>query len=132
MQSTDEQEISAVLIRYASGIDRRDWQLFRSCFTEDARSEYGEFGQWNSAEQITAFMQQAHAGMGHTLHRLGNFAIEVKGRDATARSYVDALLTPGSGGGEVHRGVGFYDDEFVKTDGGWRIKFRRFTLVQLS
>jgi 3-phenylpropionate/cinnamic acid dioxygenase small subunit len=128
---TDEREISAVLIRYATGIDRRDWTLFQSCFTDDARTEYGAFGQWNSAAQISAFMQEAHAGMGHTLHRLSNFVIAAQGDGAVARSYVDALLTPGAAGGDVHRGVGFYDDELIKTERGWRIKFRRFTAVQI-
>jgi SnoaL-like domain len=128
---TDEQEIIAVLTRYASGIDRRDWRLFDSCFTADARTDYGAFGQWSSAAQITAFMQQAHAAMGPTLHRLSNFVIAAPGAGAIARSYVDALLMPGPAGGEVHRGIGYYDDELIKTAQGWRIKVRRFTAVQI-
>ena len=132
LTSTDEREIIALLIRYATGIDRRDWPLFETCFTEDARTDYGLFGQWSSAAQITAFMQQAHAAMGPTLHRLSNIVISVKGSSATARTYVDALLMPGAVGGEAHRGVGFYDDELVKTEQGWRIRIRRFTAVQVG
>jgi hypothetical protein len=128
---TDERQIIAVLIRYATGIDRRDWPLFETCFTEDARTDYGPFGQWSSAAQITAFMQQAHAAMGHTLHRLSNFVIAAQGPGAIARSYVDALLMPGPGGGDVHRGIGYYDDELILTAQGWRIKVRRFTAVQI-
>jgi 3-phenylpropionate/cinnamic acid dioxygenase small subunit len=127
----NEQEIIALLTRYATGIDRRDWPLFQTCFTEDARTDYGTFGQWTSAEQITAFMAQAHAAMGHTLHRLSNFAIAVQGERAVARSYVDALLMPGPAGGDIHRGVGFYEDELVKSAQGWRIKVRRFTAVHI-
>jgi hypothetical protein len=128
---TDEQEIIAVLIRYASGIDRRDWPLFETCFTADAHTDYGTFGQWSSAAHITAFMQQAHAAMGPTLHRLSNFAIAAQESGAIARSYVDALLMPGAAGGDAHRGIGYYDDELVKTAQGWRIKARRFTAVQI-
>jgi hypothetical protein len=127
----DEREIIALLTRYATGIDRRDWTLFQTCFTDDARTDYGTFGQWESAAQITAFMLAAHAGMGQTLHRLSNIVITARGNRATARSYVDALLMPGEGGGDVHRGVGFYDDELVKAEQGWRIGFRRFTAVQI-
>jgi hypothetical protein len=127
----DEQEIIAVLTRYATGIDRRDWPLLQSCFTEDVRTDYGTFGQWSSAAQITAFMQQVHAAVGPTLHRLSNFVIAAQGSGAVARCYVDALLLPGAAGGDVHRGIGFYDDELVKTTHGWRIKFRRFTAVQI-
>jgi hypothetical protein len=128
---TDEREIIAVLVRYATGIDRRDWPLFETCFTADARTDYGTFGQWSSAAQITAFMQQAHAAMGPTLHRLGNFVIAAQAPGASARSYVDALLMPGPAGGDVHRGIGYYDDELIKTAQGWRIKVRRFTAVQI-
>jgi len=127
----DEREIAALLTRYATGIDRRDWATFQACFTDDARSDYGTFGQWSSAAQITAFMQQAHADMGDTLHRLSNFVIERQGEGAIARSYVDALLMPGPAGGVAHRGIGFYDDELVKTEQGWRIRYRRFTAVQI-
>jgi hypothetical protein len=128
---TDEQEITALLTRYATGIDRRDWAMFQACFTDDARTDYGSFGVWVSAAQITASMQEAHSALGYTLHRLSNFVISVLGQRATARSYVDALLMPGAGGGEAHRGVGFYDDDLVKTEQGWRIRFRRFTAVQV-
>jgi 3-phenylpropionate/cinnamic acid dioxygenase small subunit len=128
---TDELEIAALLTRYATGIDRRDWSTFQACFTDDARTDYGSFGQWSSAAQITAFMQQAHADVGHTLHRLSNFVIERQDEAAIARSYVDALLMPGLAGGEVRRGIGFYDDELVKTEHGWRIRYRRFTAVQI-
>jgi 3-phenylpropionate/cinnamic acid dioxygenase small subunit len=126
----DEQEIIALLTRYATGIDRRDWPLFQSCFSADARTDYGTFGQWNSAAQITAFMEQAHAAVGHTLHRLSNFTIAAHEEGATARCYVDALLMPGPQGGDIHRGIGFYDDELVRTAQGWRIQSRRFTAVQ--
>jgi SnoaL-like protein len=128
---TDEQEITALLTRYATGIDRRDWAMFQACFTDDARTDYGGFGVWGSAAQITSFMREAHSALGYTLHRLSNFVISVQGQRATARSYVDALLMPGAGGGEAHHGVGFYDDELVKTEQGWRIRFRRFTAVQV-
>jgi hypothetical protein len=50
---------------------------------------------------------------------------------AAARCYVDALLMPLPTGGQVHRGIGYYDDELVKTERGWKIKRRRFTAVQI-
>jgi hypothetical protein len=128
----DEREIAALLTRYATGIDTRDWPLFETCFAADARTDYGALGRWSSAAQITAFMRQAHAGVGQTLHRLGNFVITAHGQGACARSYVDALLMPLSTGGDTHRGVGYYDDELVKTtDLGWKIQRRVFTAVQL-
>jgi hypothetical protein len=29
------EDVTEVLVRYATGIDTRDWELFRSCFTDD-------------------------------------------------------------------------------------------------
>ena len=34
----DRQDISELLVRYATGIDRRDWPLFRTVFTDDCRT----------------------------------------------------------------------------------------------
>jgi hypothetical protein len=127
----DEREIVALLTRYATGIDTRNWPLFESCFAADARTDYGAFGRWTSAAQITAFMRDAHAEVGLTLHRLSNFVVTAEGEGAGARSYIDALLMPISPGGDIHRGVGFYDDELTKTVLGWKIQRRRFTAVQI-
>ena len=40
----DRQDVSDVLIRYASGIDGRDWTLFRTVFTDDAMIDYSSAG----------------------------------------------------------------------------------------
>ena len=127
----DEREIVALLTRYATGIDTRNWPLFESCFADDARTDFGAFGRWTSAAQITAFMRDAHAEVGPTLHRLSNFVVRAEGHGASARSYIDALLMPKSADGDIHRGVGFYDDELTKTELGWKIQRRRFTAVQI-
>jgi len=128
----DEREIVAVVTRYATAIDRRDWALFRRCFTEDIEADYGSFGKWRGVGEVLGFMEPGHAVLGPTLHRLSNIVVAGTGDSATARTYVDALLTSKEPGGETHRGIGYYDDELTRTREGWRIKRRRFTAVQLS
>ncbi len=127
----DRQDISDLLVRYATGIDRRDWPLFRTVFTADCELDYGEIGAWNGVDAATEFMTQTHALAGHTLHRLSNQAISVDGDTAVARTYVDALIMFGDNQSGVN-GIGFYDDEIVRTDDGWRIARRRFTAVRVS
>jgi 3-phenylpropionate/cinnamic acid dioxygenase small subunit len=123
------QDIAEVLVRYASGIDRRDWDLFRTCFTEDLQADYGEMGgTFASADEITAFMERSHREVGHTMHQLSNLDIRVDGRTATARSYVEGILVAADGRTGLNP-VGFYDDELVRTTEGWRIARRRFTPV---
>ncbi len=46
----DRQDISELLVRYATGIDRRDWPLFRTVFTDDCVLDYGEIGHWTGVD----------------------------------------------------------------------------------
>lgn len=125
---SDVDAICEVLVRYATGIDRRDWPLFRTVFTDDCELDYGEIGVWRGVDAVTEFMVAAHEMAGHTMHRITNPAVTVDGDTATARAYVDALIMAQDNGSGVNA-AGFYDDEFVRTDVGWRLAKRRFTAV---
>ncbi len=127
----DRGDIGELLIRYATGIDRRDWPLFRTVFTADCELDYGEIGQWHGVDAVTEFMQLAHAAAGHTMHRITNRTVELDGDRAAARSYVDGLIMAADNRSGVNA-VGFYDDEIVKTPQGWRIARRRFTPVRVT
>ena len=132
MTETDpRQDISDVLVRYATGIDRRDWPLFRTVFTDDCRVDYGEIGVWNGVDAVTDFMEQTHAMAGHTMHRLTIRPSRSTATKPPSRTYIDAVIMFG----DNQRGVnalGFYDDEIVRTADGWRIAVRRFTQVRLT
>jgi ketosteroid isomerase-like protein len=130
-EQDDRQDISDLLVRYATGIDRRDWPLFRTVFTDDCELDYGEIGSWKGVDAVTEFMQQAHAMAGYTLHRLTNQAITVEGDKAMARTYIDAVIMAGGNQAGVNA-WGFYDDEIVRAGDGWRIARRRFTQVRVS
>ena len=131
MSERDRQDIADVVLRYATGIDRRDWTLFRSIFTDDCELDYGEVGSWKGPDAVTEFMQQAHELAGHTMHRLTNQVITVDGDSAQARTYVDALIMLADNNSGVNA-AGFYDDEFVRTEKGWQIARRRFTQVRVA
>src|SRR6185295_19435288 len=105
--------------------------LFRTCFTDDAQSVY-KMGpgtkpmSWSTGEGLTKFMDEVHVDFGYTLHHITNIAISPSPEGATTRCYVHAVLQmkDGSDGMDVH---GFYDDVFVKTKDGWKIKTRTST-----
>jgi 3-phenylpropionate/cinnamic acid dioxygenase small subunit len=122
------QDIEVVLVRYATAIDRKDWALFRTCFTEDCDADYGAIGTWHGVEAIAGWMAEVHDACGHTLHRITNVVVARDGEGATARSYVDVLVFGPDDLNGVHA-AGFYDDGLVETDDGWRIADRRFTSV---
>ena len=124
------QAVADVMVRYATGIDRRDWALFRTCFTADVAADYGDLGSWDSVDAIADYMVATHADMGHTMHQLTNIAVTVDGDAATARAYVDAVLM-GVDGTSGLQARGFYDDSLVRTVDGWQIAQRRFEVPRV-
>jgi len=130
----DESEISKVLIAYATGIDARDFKLFRTCFADDCNATYNmgpgtKPMSWSSGEALTKFMEEVHVDFGYTLHHITNIVIHPAAEGAKARSYVHAVLQmkDGSNGMDVH---GYYDDVLVKTKDGWKIKTRTSMTVK--
>lgn len=121
----DNEQIAEVLIRYATGIDSKDWPLLRSCWTDEIDVDYQQLGRFTSADALTDVMRQLHENMGPTYHRMSNFVIAIDGDRATARSYVQAvlMLQPNDSTNWVDA-LGHYDDVFVRTPDGWRISER--------
>jgi 3-phenylpropionate/cinnamic acid dioxygenase small subunit len=132
LSAQDERALSALLVAYGTSIDQRDWSRLRACFSEDCEADYGYFGKWQGAAAIAMYMKQAHADLGLTLHRISNIEIRSDDGRVSALSYVDALLMPINAGGPIHRGIGFYDDQFVRTGNGWKIARRHFTPVLID
>jgi hypothetical protein len=129
MNIEDEREIVAVLVRYATAIDRRDWQLFASCFTHNVDADYGSIGRWRDRETLTDFMQKGHSPIGPTLHRLTNFVIVGDSERAQSACYVDALLLRPVPGIAMRQAHGSYEDFLVHEQQGWKIRKRRFLAV---
>lgn len=135
LSADDERDITALIMRYATGIDRRDFVLFRTCFADEIVAEY-DFGDgtvktWSSGEAITGSMERVHRDLGRTLHRNSNVVLAPDGDGARGRTYVDAILMLADGV-SYRQIAGFYDDRFVRSDRGWQIKERRFTHVRTT
>ena len=127
----DREQITDVLIRYATGIDTQDWPLFRTCFPDDVHADYGDIGVWYDVEGITEFMATSHKGMPATNHMLTNMASEVDGDRATAVTYVHAVLMVSRDPETSIDAVGKYEDEFVRSADGWRIAARKFVPTRM-
>ena len=129
----DKQQIAEVLIRYATGIDFKDWPLLRTCWTDDVEFDYGEVGRYSGVDAITDLMAQLHNGMGPTYHRLSNLAITVDGDRAVARSYVFAHLQAAPDNPSCWvEALGHYDDELVRASQGWRIAKRTAHIARVQ
>lgn len=127
---SDREQIGDLLVRYATGIDTKDWPLFRTCFTDDVRADYGEIGLWTDVDAITEFMRVTHETMPGTQHMLSNVAIAVDGDTGSAASYVHAVLVVSAEPRVWVDAFGRYDDDLVRTGDGWRIRARTFSLTR--
>ncbi|MGH1493916.1 MAG: nuclear transport factor 2 family protein [Acidimicrobiales bacterium] len=123
------QEIADVILRYARGIDRLDFDLVRSCYHPDAYDNHGSY-----AGDIDGFIEMCDKFLrkwSATMHFMGNMLIEVDGDVAKAETYAVAyhhLAEEGSdGGGVTGKDDVFgirYVDRFEKRDGKWLIAHR--------
>lgn len=128
----DKAQIAEVLVRCATGIDTKDWPLFRACWTDEVDVDYGDLGTYTDADAYAALVEQIHGGMGPTYHRLSNIAVDVDGDRASARSYVHAVLqgAPGDDNSWIEA-LGHYDDELVRTADGWRLTKRTTHMARI-
>jgi 3-phenylpropionate/cinnamic acid dioxygenase small subunit len=117
------QSIVDVINRYATGIDEKDWTRFRTCWADDAGTDYGAIGSWSTGDEITAFMEEVHEPCADSLHRITNIVVWLDDGTVRSRAYVDAVLLFRR---KAMHAMGRYEDEWVEVDGEWRIGFRRF------
>jgi 3-phenylpropionate/cinnamic acid dioxygenase small subunit len=113
-----------VIYRYATTIDERQWTQFRTCWTDDAVTDYGDIGSWSSGDEITGFMERVHDRCTDTLHRISNPVVWEQDGKVLSRAYVDAVLFLDNG--KAMHVIGRYEDEHRQIDGEWRIGSRRY------
>ncbi len=116
-------EIYDALVRYCRGIDRRDADLVRSAYHEDAVDNHGytvvERG-WDLAELADrdnpdGFPREWES----TSHLLTNILIRVDGDRASSESYYTASMRCRHDGGRYNLvSIGRYIDRWERRDGG--------------
>ncbi len=61
---SDRLEIEALVHKYARAVDTRDWDLWRSLFTDDAVVDYSSAGAIaGSRDEVAAWLEQALSAM---------------------------------------------------------------------
>ncbi len=84
----DRMEIDDLLTRYATAVDTRDWDLYRSVFTADAVIDYTSSGGIRGElAEVTEWLSDALSGFSMSQHMVTNRDIRVAGDAATSRSY---------------------------------------------
>ena len=125
-QLLDRVTITDVVNRYATGLDRRDWPLLRSIFTDEIDMEYTSVGikpGRYSADKWVRNSEVLFAGFGPTQHTLTNHAFSLDGDKAHGVIYMRAEhfiedLAPADNRWTIG---GYYTVDLARTPAGWKI-----------
>jgi 3-phenylpropionate/cinnamic acid dioxygenase small subunit len=116
----DRQAIQDVLLRYCRGVDRRDFDLVRSCYHDDAYDLHGSYegGPDGFIEHL-----KRNARWDATMHVIGNQLIELDGDLARCESYCISYHRHEAEAEDMVIGLR-YVDRVERRQGEWRIAHR--------
>lgn len=123
---SDRDEIVEKINLYALAVDSQRWDLFDRIFTEECDADFGTSSHWTDREQFKADFAAFHAPFDATQHMMMNHQVNVIDRlHAHSLTYGSwRLVRKAAGEDPLWDGTGWYDDQWVMTNGGWRIAKR--------
>ncbi len=130
----DRTDIVDTINKYATGIDLRDWELYRSIFADEAEFDFSTFeGQPPSvmkADDWVAQVRSVLSGFDSTQHVLTNHVVEIDGDRATTTVYMKAehFLANKLGDNSIALG-GYYNHALTRTADGWKITKCKLTVT---
>jgi hypothetical protein len=139
----DLENIKQLKARYFRLLDAKDWPAWREVFTDDLEFVYVDPSVQNvppdavtlpdggarvDRDQLVAFVSASMRNV-TTIHHGHLPEIAITSRDSATghwglTNYCE-YPTP-DGATAWLRGYGWYDDDYARTDGGWRIRRSRF------
>jgi hypothetical protein len=128
-QLEDRTQISEQVIKYAVGVDRRDWDMFAGCFTDPVYADFSAGGMPAATvarDVLVARISAALNGFTATQHISPNHVVEFDESDpdrAVCHSYMFAQhLLEGADNGDFYLLRGSYTNHMLRTSDGWRIE----------
>jgi len=124
----DRTAILDLIHRYARAVDERDWDLFESCFADDAEVDYTAVGGIRGKLSVVkAWLAEVLSHFAVVQHMVTNIEIEFAGNEAFCRSYLfnPMGLVDDEGRTSFFFDGGIYRDRLTRTAGGWRIAERK-------
>ena len=136
----DLQEIAHLKSRYCRCVDLRQWEALRKLFTREARFEgFAAAPNGADAETFVTGVAQRLAGS-VTVHHCHQPDIDLTGPNAARgvwammdyNEWPHAIGLPGAPRAVGFRGYGFYEEEYRRVDGAWKIYFMRLTRLRVD
>ncbi len=120
-----------LLTRYATAVDRRDWEQYRSIFTTDAEIDYTSAGGIaGTVDEIVEFLSTSLEMFEMTQHLVSNIDLKVSGDSATVTAMFNNPMR--LAGGDTWFTGGWYHHDLVRTPDGWRSRRLREESVWLD
>jgi hypothetical protein len=127
-QLEDRALISEQVIKYAFSVDRRDWKMFRECFTDPVYIDHSENGlaaRDYARDDFVAIVREAVSSFETTQHLSPNHVIEFDPSDLNRATCYSSMYAPhyrpGDKDGSLVLLRGSYTNHMLRTSEGWRI-----------
>lgn len=126
--------------RYCRFVDTKQWQRLEALFTPEAQLEgFGSVPDGSDPETFVAGVSKRLAEA-TTIHHVHNFEVALAERDRARgiwamMDYVDFGRDEKWGDAASNRGWsgwGYYEEEYVRVDGSWRISFMRLVRQRMD
>lgn len=120
-----KEAIRDLALLYCRGVDRKDGELLRTLYTEDATDTHGDTFD-GPAEEYVQFLEQAFPYMRYSGHHICNHLISVDGDRGEGEVYAIAwhVIPDGSDGWMEDIILVRYMDHYRKDADGWRFSQR--------
>jgi SnoaL-like protein len=135
MDSVDELAVAETVYRYATGVDRRDWALYRSLFTDTVTVDFSSFSpdlppRVVRADDWVAGLVPLFTGLAATQHTMTNPLATVEGDEATITMSMQAqhIYDPDDPASWYTVG-GYYEDTLARVDDRWLLTGVRLTVT---
>ncbi len=133
---SDESDLRDLIHRYALGLDTRDWDLWRSAFTDEVVIDTSDYEPDPPTRRLpvdayVSFVSRLFAGFEATQHLIGSHRFSVDGDRATITAHFRAEhWSTVAQGGDRYTMFGTYVDECERTPYGWRISSVKLHLLR--
>jgi hypothetical protein len=122
----DRLEIQDLVVRYATAIDTREWDLLDTVFTPDARLDYRSAGGIDGGyPEVKAWLADVLPMFRVTQHLVLNHRADLAGDTARGTTqFLNPNETTIEGAPWIFTVGGIYHDRIERTPDGWRIARR--------
>jgi ketosteroid isomerase-like protein len=117
----DRADVTDVLYRYASTIDRFDLEGLRSTLADDLWAQYGNAEPVSGGDAVASWIGEATANVVWQHHLLSVYHVEIEGDRARALVYHTSHQVFDGAPDTAKLIVGRYHIELRREDDGWRI-----------